>query len=53
MAAGDRSLYVYCYTMFEAMSKKWFFMGDVGTGAKMKVRMLIKYAMAEKYYKNF
>jgi len=37
MAAGDRSLYVDCYTMFEAMSKKWFFMGDVGTGAKMKL----------------
>ena len=37
MCAGDRSLYVDCYTMFEAMSKKWFFMGDVGTGARMKV----------------
>lgn len=37
MCAGDRSLYVDCYTMFEAMSKKWFFMGEVGTGAKMKL----------------
>jgi len=37
MCAGDRSLYVDCYTMFEAMSKKWFFMGDVGTGARMKI----------------
>lgn len=42
MAAGDRSLYVDCYTMFEAMSKKWFFMGDVGTGAKMKVIMPVE-----------
>ena len=48
MAAGDRSLYVDCYTMFEAMSKKWFFMGDVGTGAKMKVRLSKKFSMAEK-----
>lgn len=37
MCAGDRSLYVDCYTCFEAMSKKWFFMGDLGSGAKMKL----------------
>ena len=48
MAAGDRSLYVDCYTMFEAMSKKWFFMGDVGTGAKMKVIIPIEFSMSEK-----
>lgn len=37
MCAGERSLYVDCYTCFEAMSKKWFFMGDLGSGAKMKL----------------
>ena len=37
MCAGDRSLYVDCYSPFEAMSKKWFFMGELGAGAKMKV----------------
>merc|ERR1712130_878946 len=37
MCAGDRSLYVDCYSPFEAMSKKWFFMGELGAGAKMKL----------------
>ena len=53
MAAGDRSLYVDCYTMFEAMSKKWFFMGDVGTGAKMKVIMPVEIFYGRKVFRIF
>lgn len=37
LAAGDRSLYDDCYSCFEAMGKKTFFLGEIGTAAKMKL----------------
>lgn len=38
MCAGDRTLYVDLYSCMEAISKKWFFLSEVGSAAKMKVR---------------
>ncbi|XP_064636114.1 uncharacterized protein LOC135493113 isoform X3 [Lineus longissimus] len=37
LAAGDKSLFDDCYSCFEAMGKKAFFLGDVGNGARMKL----------------
>jgi len=38
ICAGDRTLYVDCYTCFEAMSRKWFYLApDIGSAAKMKL----------------
>nr|XP_039255840.1 glyoxylate/succinic semialdehyde reductase 1-like isoform X1 [Styela clava] len=39
LAAGDRSLYMDCYSSFEAMGKKTFFLGELGNGAKNKIIM--------------
>lgn len=39
LAAGDRSLYMDCYSSFEAMGKKTFFLGELGNGAKNKMIM--------------
>lgn len=39
LAAGDRSLYMDCYSCFEAMGKKTFFLGELGNGAKNKLIM--------------
>lgn len=37
MCAGDRTLYVDLYSCMEAISKKWFFLSEVGSAAKMKL----------------
>lgn len=37
MCAGDRTLYVDLYSCMEAISKKWFFLSDVGSAARMKL----------------
>jgi len=43
LAAGDRSLYMDAYSCFEAMGKKTFFLGELGSGAdtKLIVNMLV------------
>ena len=42
MCAGDRTLYVDLYSCMEAISKKWFFLSEVGSAAKMKVGQIWK-----------
>ncbi|CAG5105888.1 Oidioi.mRNA.OKI2018_I69.chr1.g2541.t1.cds [Oikopleura dioica] len=37
MCAGDRTLYVDLYSCMEAISKKWFFLSEVGSAARMKL----------------
>ncbi|XP_078496004.1 uncharacterized protein LOC100180692 isoform X2 [Ciona intestinalis] len=48
LAAGDRSLYMDAYSCFEALGKKTFFLGELGTGANTKliVNMLMGTFMA-------
>jgi len=37
LAAGDRTLYDDCYSCFEAMGRKTFYLGETGSAAKMKL----------------
>uniref|UniRef100_H2YMD2 Cytokine-like nuclear factor N-PAC n=1 Tax=Ciona savignyi TaxID=51511 RepID=H2YMD2_CIOSA len=48
LAAGDRSLYMDSYSCFEAMGKKTFFLGELGSGSNTKliVNMLMGTFMA-------
>jgi len=48
LAAGDESLFDDCYSCFEAMGKKSFFLGEVGNAARMKLvhQMLMGTVMA-------
>ncbi|CAK8686389.1 unnamed protein product [Clavelina lepadiformis] len=48
LAAGDRSLYMDAYSCFEALGKKTFFLGELGSGGNTKliVNMLMGSFMA-------